>query len=431
MAPIVARAFRILRRARRLLARLKLMAVQRRFPRSGQVLEIDTSSPLPVVAVPDLLAHPRKAQALVNPVVMVHVTRHPLSVLPTTSAEAATYLDHEFRVPELTLERLQDHYWFPEPGYLISQTGKVWRHSILGQHDDVEFRETFAVGKVLQDDGLIKNCFFEKAVGGAPVINDPVLIISHMASQNFGHYMLDMVPLIVAAAEFHLDVASRPMLPWQKTIAAYAGIDPDHIQTRRERVVFMKDVIVSTYHNSMGTYAASPMLRQCFETVFNNIPNAKKQGVSPKRLFISRGETKTRNLRNRAELCRALERLGFMVVRPEFLAFEDQARLFAGADIIVTEYGAVMANVVFSKVGTTVIEIMADDQNDPWSAHLAASLQLEHVVLFHRVNPDDRLLRKIGDQMRSNIDFSYAADIDLICDVASQVMATRAAARRC
>ena len=43
-----------------------------------------------------------------------------------------------------------------------------------------------------------------------------------------------------------------------------------------------------------------------------------------------------------------------------------------------------MANAMFCRPGTKVVEIIAEGQHDPWSSHFCAMLGLDHVVLFQR-----------------------------------------------
>ena len=60
---------------------------------------------------------------------------HPLSV-NSTKDERVHYLDHTVEAPAMTLEHLTDQYWFPYFGLLISEQGRVWRHSYLGPFQD-------------------------------------------------------------------------------------------------------------------------------------------------------------------------------------------------------------------------------------------------------------------------------------------------------
>ena len=92
---------------------------------------------------------------------------------------------------------------------------------------------------------------------------------------------------------------------------------------------------------------------------------------TPKRVLICRSLANSRNIVNRAEMIEALKPLGFVAIQPEKLSFDEQALTFADADIIVSEFGAAMANVMFCRPGTKVVEIIAEGQHDPWSSHLS------------------------------------------------------------
>ncbi|MBD0338129.1 MAG: glycosyltransferase family 61 protein [Thermoleophilia bacterium] len=74
------------------------------------------------------------------------------------------------------------------------------------------------------------------------------------------------------------------------------------------------------------------------------------------RLYISRRDAASRRVANEDEVLALLRREGFEAVQPERLSVAEQARLFAGADVVVAPHGAGNANVLFSD-GATLIEI--------------------------------------------------------------------------
>jgi hypothetical protein len=317
----------------------------------------------------------------------------------------------------MTLERLHDHYWFPECGFLISREGKVWRHAVLGQFADPDFLSTHAVEK--RSDGSL---FHEFLLHGCQTIDEPVAIVSHYASHNYGHFLLDMVPLIHKLRDTGLPLISRPLLDWQRSIYRRLGIDPQQVRIVTDRAVLLKNAVVSIRHNAVGTYAASPQIRETFKAILDNVRTGGPAEGS-QRIFVSRGPSLNREMRNRAQLAEALARRGFTIVRPERLSFDEQVATFASADIIVSEFGAAMANVVFAKPGARVVEIIPDDQNDPWSAHLCAALDLEHITLFHRVDDSDRTPFEIGGRILKQIFFKYDADIELVGRVVDALLA--------
>ncbi len=384
-------------------------------------IEIDKFTVLPDVGISDLLTLNKPARTIVVPEAYVEAKAHRLSKPSSYAIEQKTYDHHTFRAPELLLERLQDQYWFPQSGFLVSKLGKVWRHSVLGQYGDPHFLTTHAVEERISDDGKADYLFYEHLLHKAPIIEGPYLITSHYASHNYGHFMLDMVPLIQLGMTLGLRMASRPLLDWQKAIYWRVGINPSSVSIFSEHAVFLKEVFVSNRHNAEGTYAASPNLREVFAAILQNVPQPTLGKPLRRRIFLSRGVARSRRLRNRAELEKMLRHEGFEIVQPETLSFDEQAILFSQADIIVSEFGALMANVVFCRPETKIVEIIPEDQNDPWSRHLCASMGLEHVTLFHKVRDEDREAFDIAGRIHKNIYFQFDADIDLIRNVLNQV----------
>ena len=129
---------------------------------------------------------------------------------------------------------------------------------------------------------------------------------------------------------------------------------------------------------------------------------------TPPRVLICRSPSNSRNLTNRAAMIEALKALGFVAIQPDKLKFDEQALLFAQAEIIVCEFGAALSNAYFCPPQTKIVEIIAEGQHDPWSSHFCAMLGLEHVVLFQRQS--EEVLASMPRHVKDST-FSYAVDI--------------------
>jgi len=176
----------------------------------------------------------------------------------------------------------------------------------------------------------------------------------------------------------------------------------------RPRPVFLEHAIISNRHSGVSSQNAHPQHRQVFAAILENVRKAAAAAAAPKRVLVCRGLANSRNLVNRAEMIEALKPLGFVAVQPERLSFDEQALMFAEAEAIVCEFGAAMANVMFCAPGTKVVEIIAEGQHDPWSAHLAAMLGLEHVALFQRQSEE-----ALAGAPRHAKDSAFAYSVDL------------------
>jgi hypothetical protein len=76
-----------------------------------------------------------------------------------------------------------------------------------------------------------------------------------------------------------------------------------------------------------------------------------------RRIYVPRG-TSRRAVLNEEEVLAVLEPAGFEVVTMDGRSIGEQAAIFASAAVIVAPHGAALANLVFSRPGTAVIELM-------------------------------------------------------------------------
>ena len=130
--------------------------------------------------------------------------------------------------------------------------------------------------------------------------------------------------------------------------------------------------------------------------IFRNIVGrcgARSQAPTPAKIFISR-RTITRQtggqhraLQNEDHLIETLARLGFVVVEPELMPFEEQVRIFSNARFIIGLGGAAMFNAVFAAPGTNVISIESTAVFARNHARMFASLDLNYGFIFGEQNP--------------------------------------------
>lgn len=384
-------------------------------------IEIDDGAFVRQVSIDELLRAKQPGTATVVSMAAVSIDPHPLSTVSTVAVESAYYARQTFESHPLIIDRLQGQYWFPEYGYVISPAAKVWHHATLGTYADEKFEAILAVLRSSRAFPLVRERCLEQHLQSVRQVRGLRIITSHYASHNFGHFMLDMVPLIKFAHEKNLNILTRKRLPWQREIYDLLGVDERTVEEVSESAVLLEDVLVSNRHNAIATNAAHPHLRTVFDDVAQRLP----KGKGPKRFYLSREGSGSRRMRNRNELIRELVNIGFDVLQPQLLSIADQAAAFAGAHLIVSEFGAVMANVVYCEPGTTVVELIPEGQCDPWSVRLCAALRLGHVQLFQMVAPHDRRVIRIGGKDYDNIDFSFDVDVRSVVETVKKIIAEK------
>ena len=373
---------------------------------AGVLVALDETTHLTVTAYEGNLPPPLSQCEVVAP--REYRTRtHPLSVI-STNAERIHYLDHNVHAPGMTLEHLVDQYWFPAFGLLISPEGRIWRHSFL-----VPYREGYLSSiKAIVDrplvDGTHERRLHLERLARAPRIAGEHLLISGSDKHNYGHYLHDIVPLIDLGARLGVPMLTWSLKPWQRALIDRLEAPQGLIREIRPRPVFLEHAITSNRFTGLNSQNAHPQNREAFERILANVRKHAPSTSTPARVLICRSPSNSRNLTNRAALIDALKPFNFVAIQPDRLKFDEQALLFAQAEIIVCEFGAALSNAYFCPPQTKIVEIIAEGQHDPWSSHFCAMLGLEHVVLFQPQS--EEILASMPRHVKDS-NFSYAVDI--------------------
>ena len=106
----------------------------------------------------------------------------------------------------------------------------------------------------------------------------------------------------------------------------------------------------------------------------NNKENSKK-------IYISRQNTNYRSIVNESDLIHFLKERGFDIINPYFYKVKQQQKIFASAKIIISATGSNLANIIFCKKGTKIIEIGPDLKNsiqDKKYSRICKLLDLEY-----------------------------------------------------
>jgi capsular polysaccharide biosynthesis protein len=344
---------------------------------------------------------------------------HPLSV-NSTKDERVHYVDHTVDAPAIMLEHLTDQYWFPYFGLLVSQQGQVWRHSYLGPFQDGFLTRVKAVVDLPLPDGRREHRLYPERLRRIPRIAGEYLLLAGSDQPNYGHYLLDVVPLIHLGAKMGVPMLTWTLRPWQRALVARLDVPPGLIREIKPEPVFLEHPITSNRHSGAASINSHPQTKEVFASLLANIEKHAPAHERPRRLLVCRGARDARNIRNRKAVIEALAPLGFTAIQPEKLPFDEQAMLFKNAEFIVSEFGSGMVNAIFSKPGTKLIEIIAEGQFDPWSSHFGAMNQFEHVVLFQHQS-EEALLK--DPRHAQDSEFSYDVDVPRLVETVRSLLA--------
>jgi len=92
-------------------------------------------------------------------------------------------------------------------------------------------------------------------------------------------------------------------------------------------------------------------------SILNFFLNINTDNEKKKKLFIRREDSVYRKLINEADVISLLKKNGYTIINPQQYTINEQIELFADAQKIVAPMGSSLANLVFCKAGTEVVEI--------------------------------------------------------------------------
>ena len=224
--------------------------------------------------------------------------------------------------------------------------------------------------------------------------------IAERVYHNHAHWLSAHLPKLALLRE-RGELADL-VLPAERSAATDAslrrlGIEPaDHPQLPTGSVLAADELVV------LETDRFRPeLLRLARETVTDG-------GGAPggRRVFVSRRSARGRRLVDEAALVAALE--GFEPVEMERMDLDAQIALMAGAEAVVAPHGAGLANILFCRPGTRVLEIADPAYPNPNFYAMAAGLGLDYGLLHGRGvgggHPLDQDLAVDADALRAAVE---------------------------
>jgi len=127
---------------------------------------------------------------------------------------------------------------------------------------------------------------------------------------------------------------------------------------------------------------------------------ADRNRSTPKRIYISRRRAAVRRVLNEEELSSLLEENGFTLVELESVPWTEQVRFFSNSDVVVAPHGAALANMVFCRPNSLIVEIgtRVGFQEFYWRLASSASLRYRFIEARPRVTPQPDSRRAVENE---------------------------------
>ncbi len=190
----------------------------------------------------------------------------------------------------------------------------------------------------------------------------PIAIVAHRNSI-YGHALLEMLPkawLIGQLARMgrKLHVALDADAPAWLSGMIGVFVPPERIIRYDARRQVLRTPAVVVPSMMQLDYYLHPAFNLLVEDLLDRVLGLGKRPDPVRRLVLSRGGLgELSMLANADAFENRLAAAGFEILRPETMPFDEQLRAYAGARVIVSEYGSATHNALFAPAGSTHVVI--------------------------------------------------------------------------
>jgi capsular polysaccharide biosynthesis protein len=203
------------------------------------------------------------------------------------------------------------------------------------------------------------------------------------------HWIFDVLPRLSLAEQagygngpFYV----QARLPFQRQTLCMLGVSECNlIDSRGTRAISASNLVVPCHRVAPGHAFPDWSIRFLRDRILPKVSAIRRS--SQTRLYISRRDAGHRRVSNEIEILAFLSRFGFQPIQLEKLAFHDQVSLFRDAEIVIAPHGGGLANLVFAKPGTRVIELFPPGNIDLYY-RLAMQLGLNYLFVKSGDGPD-------------------------------------------
>jgi len=239
------------------------------------------------------------------------------------------------------------------------------------------------------------------------LIPGKTLILASTGGDTYFHWMTDVLPRIriVQQAGYDLDKFDQVLVnglnqPFQREALKKLGIQSERCLSLVESTAafILEEGVLPSLPSVPGV--VPPETVEFLQTTFT----AKKTG-SGRKIFISRGGAKHRQLIHEKEIASHLLKMGFETVECGKLSVQEQADRFCSADIVVGAHGAALTNLVFCRPGTRVVELFSPHYVNPCYRDLCVAAGLRHAAVIG--DGQDWVLSEKHDQPSAPITASW------------------------
>jgi capsular polysaccharide biosynthesis protein len=251
-------------------------------------------------------------------------------------------------------------YGEPLPYYIaFMPNGRVWGENgaVISPDNKLVWDVSHEMYRLPQEHSVFEQEYLP------PVTRLPgtAALLTYVGNSNYFFWMFDVLARMELLRREGIAVdkylINQKRQPFQDETLAALGVTPDRlIECKSDTHICASNLVITppvAYSGHVQKWVCD-FLRERFAGW-----RAAASGGKGERLYISRSGARYRHVRNEEEVVALLERHGFTRIHCEEYSVAEQVRLFASAEVIVAPHGAGLANIVFCRPGTKVIEFFS------------------------------------------------------------------------
>ncbi|HEY4248491.1 MAG TPA: glycosyltransferase family 61 protein [Lacunisphaera sp.] len=198
-------------------------------------------------------------------------------------------------------------------------------------------------------------------------------VIATTLGNGYGHWLLEELPRLIALETDGCEtLIAHAGASCQREAIALKSFSGNLINARRRDHYSCDELIVP----SLGELTPETVaLLNDFVTPLRDEDRTPSFG---ERIYISRTGAKRRHVTNEPRLWCALESRGFIKLHLEELTWTEQITAFHSAKVIIAPHGAGLANLVFCRPGTKIVELFHRSYVNPCYWQLASLQALDY-----------------------------------------------------
>ncbi len=234
--------------------------------------------------------------------------------------------------------------------------------------------------------------------------------------QNYYHFLLLLAPAILRVFNFCLknEIEVIFLVPKSapKFLQDFLQTIPIKTQTISKKNAELENVILTTIYSgdsphpldikSLNEHARQILKNESVST--SNFSN--KKYISTKLIYVSR-KNQSRYSKIDEKIEKILIKAGFFILRPEEFTLQQQVYFFNNSKLVIGNHGAGLANLVFCKKGTQVIELaVIEIQINDWMKNLSQILEIDYNYLEIKEESDLSELSNLVSMLKRKVDES-------------------------